>query len=534
MAVVAFQPKPRYVNVAPLRKAEWREILTRPATEFLAGLARVFEPRRRELLADRRRRQAEFDAGLMPDFLPHTQCVRNSCWSVGTIPADLVDRRVQITGSPERGNVIEALNSGANVFLADFSDATSPTWANLLDGQMNLFDAVRRDIGCVGADGGVYELVDRPATLMVRPRGWHLEEKHMVVDGRPMSASLFDFGLYFFHNARELVHRGTGPYFSLPKLENHAEASLWNDVFVFAEESLRIPRGTIRAAVPIETITAAFEMDEILYELREHSAGLSCGVPDYLFSFVKAFRGHPDFILPERNQLTNDRHFLQSYKQLLVQTCHRRGIHAICGMCSQVPLRGDAAANEEALHRVRRDTLREVAAGHDGTCVAHPALVPVVRDVFDRHMGGSNQIGRMTHDLCVTARDLLKVPRGTITEHGLRCSIDVAIRYVDSWLRGSGCISIYNRMEDSATAELCRTQVWQWVRYGAMLDDGRPVTEDLVGQLIASQLKRIRLCTGVESFHKGLFRRASTILQPMMTGPELPEFLTAAAYDQLD
>jgi malate synthase len=534
MAIAAFQPEPRYVQYMPLRRPEWNEILTQPAVEFVARLARVFEPRRRELLADRRRRQAEIDAGVMPDFLPHTQSVRKAVWTVATPPADLVDRRVEITGPVNRKMIINGLNSGANVFMADFEDATSPTWANVLDGQLNLRDAVRRDILFVSADGKLYELSDRCATLMVRPRGWHLDESHFIVDGKPVSASIFDFGLFFFHNAHELIRRGTGPYFYLPKLENHAEASLWNDIFLFSQEALGIPRGTIRATVLIETITAAFEMDEILYELREHSAGLNCGRWDYIFSFIKKFRNHPEFVLPDRSQVTMDRHFLNSYVELLIHTCHRRGIHAMGGMAAHIPIRSDPAANEEALERVRRDKLREVAAGHDGTWVAHPALVPVAKEIFDQHMRGPNQIWRMSHDVQITAQDLLTVPPGTITEQGLRRNIDVAIRYVDSWLRGTGCVPIYNLMEDTATAEICRTQVWQWVKFGAKLDDGRPVTEELVRELIASQVKRIRLFTGVEGFHKGLYRRASTILQNWMTGPEPPEFLTAAAYDQLD
>jgi malate synthase len=470
----------------------------------------------------------------MPDFLPHTDAVRKSFWTVAPIPADLLDRRVEITGPVDRKMIINGLNSGANVFMADFEDANSPTWANVLDGQVNLCDAVRRDIAYVSPEGKLYELADRVATLMVRPRGWHLIEKHMLVDGKPVSASIFDFGLFFFHNAHELLRRGSGPYFYLPKLENHAEASLWNDIFVFAQEWLRIPGGTIRATVLIETITAAFEMDEILYELRNHSAGLNCGRWDYIFSFIKKFRNHAAFVLPERGQVTMHRHFLHSYVELLIHTCHRRGIHAIGGMAAQIPVKSHPELNEQALDHVRKDKLREVAAGHDGPWVAHPALVAVAKEIFDRHMRGAHQISRLAHDVHVTAKDLLQVPVGTITAQGLQCNIEVAIRYLESWLRGSGCVPIYNLMEDTATAEICRTQVWQWVQYGAKLDDGRLVTAELVKELIQSQLKRIRLMTGVEKFHMGLYRRASTILQGLMTGPELPEFLTAAAYDQLD
>ena len=534
MALAVLQTDTRSVEFAPLRKPEWHEILTPEAVNFVAKLGRVFEHRRRELLADRNCRQAEFDRGLLPDFLAYTRTVRESHWRVAPIPHDLLDRRVEITGPVERKTIINALNSGANVFMADFDDANSPTWANVLDGQTNLRDAVRRDLAWVGPEGKVYELNEKTATLMVRPRGWHLDEKHMIVDGNPISASIFDFGLFFFHNAHELVRRGTGPYFYLPKLESHVEAALWDDIFAFAQESLDLPRGTIRATVLIETITAAFEMDEILYELRDHSAGLNCGRWGYISSFIRKFRNRPQFLLPNRNQVTMDRHFLKSWVDLLIQTCHRRGIHAMGGSAAHIPIESDPVLNGQALDRVRQDKLREVRTGHDGTWVAHPALVPVAKEIFDQHMPAPNQIERIPTGISVRQTDLLQVPQGTITEQGLRWNIDVAIRYLESWLRGQGCVPIYNLMEDTATAEICRAQVWQWVKHGAKLDDGRPVTEELVRELIASQLKRIRLFTGVENFHKGLYRRASVILHDVMTSPELPEFLTTAAYNRLD
>jgi malate synthase len=497
-------------------------------------MARMFENRRHALLQRRRHRQAEFDDGIMPDFLRETQHVRRSDWLVAPIPRDLLDRRVEITGPTDRKMVINALNSGANVFMADFEDSNSPTWSNLLDGQVNLRDAVRREISYVSPEGKRYELGDRLATLFMRPRGWHLHEKHVIVDGSPISASIFDFGLYMFHNAHELMRRGTAPYFYLPKLESHLEARLWNDLFVYAQDRLRIPRGTIRATVLIETIPAAFEMDEILFELREHSAGLNCGRWDYIFSFIKKFRAHSDFVLPDRAEVTMERHFLRSYVDLLIRTCHRRGIHAMGGMAAQIPIKSDAEANNRALDKVRRDKLREVQAGHDGTWVAHPGLVPIAKEIFDEYMSQPNQIARKREDVHVTAGDLLIVPQGKISEAGLRWNIDVGIRYLEAWLGASGCVPIYNLMEDAATAEICRTQVWQWVRFGAKLEDGRPVTERLVRDLVAAQLKQIRLLLGVEAFHKGRYRPAARILEQLMIGRDLPEFLTLVAYDHLD
>jgi len=416
--------------------------------------------------------------------------------------------------------IINALNSGANVFMADFEDSNSPTWRNNLDGQFNLRDAVNGAIAFVSPEGKRYELAGRTAVLMVRPRGWRLDEKHVLVDGRPISASLFDFGLFFFHNAKALMAKGSGPYFYLPKMESHLEARLWNDVFHFAQRELRIPRGTIRATVLIETILGAFEMDEIIYELREHSAGLNCGRWDYIFSFIKKFRNRPDFVLPNRAQVTMERHFLSSYVHLLIETCHRRGVHAMGGMAAQIPIKNDPAANEQALEKVRQDKLREVRAGHDGTWVAHPGLVSVAKEIFDAHMPGPNQL-QVRPGTHVTAADLLTVPDGEITEAGLRWNIDVGIQYLEAWMRGNGCVPIYNLMEDAATAEICRAQVWQWVKHGAKLNDGRPVTAELVKRTIAD-------VSGEP------LSRAAGMYAQMMTSADFPEFLTLVAYDYID
>ena len=501
------------------------QILTPEAGRFLTKLAREFEARRQQLLARRRTRQQQIDAGQLPDFLPETAHVRESEWTVAPIPHDLCDRRVEITGPVDRKMIINALNSGASVFMADFEDSNSPTWQNNLEGQANLRDAVEGTITYVSPEGKRYELNSQVATLLVRPRGWHLVERHFLADGKPISGSLFDFGLYFFHNAHRLIEKGTGPYFYLPKMESHLEARLWNDVFCLAQDELRIPRGTIRATVLIETILGAFEMDEILYELREHSAGLNCGRWDYIFSFIKKFRNRPDFVLPDRSIVTMEKHFLKSYVDLLIQTCHRRGIHAMGGMAAQIPIKNDPEANEKALDKVRQDKLREVRAGHDGTWVAHPGLVPIAKEVFDAHMKEPNQISRRRTDVHVTAKDLLAVPEGGITEEGLRWNIDVGLQYLESWLRGSGCVPIYNLMEDAATAEICRAQVWQWVRHGAKLSDGRPVTQAMVRQIIGEQKTKLK---------GGRIIEAAEIYDRMMTNPEFAEFLTLVAYDYID
>ncbi len=510
------------------------EILTGEALAFLTVLQRRFEPRRRELLALRDKRQAELDSGALPDFLPETASIRRGDWRIAPVPAPLLDRRVEITGPPERKMVINALNSGAKVFMADFEDANSPTWSNCIEGQINLRDAVRGTIRFVKPDGKIYELADDVATLMVRPRGWHLTEKHLLIDGQPISASLFDFALFFFHNAKELLRRGAGPYFYLPKLESHLEAQLWNEVFIKAQETLGLPRGTIKATVLIETLTAVFEMDEILYALREHSAGLNCGRWDYIFSFIKKFRSRPDFVLPDRSQVTMTTHFMHSYSLLAIRTCHRRGAHAIGGMAAQIPIRHDPQANERALAKVRADKEREAGDGHDGTWVAHPGLVPLALETFDAYMEEPNQIHRLRDDVEVTAGDLLEVPAGSITEKGLRTNIDVGIRYLEAWLGGSGCVPLYDLMEDAATSEISRAQVWQWIRHPTgVLDDGREVTAELCRGLIAEELTKTKKRLGVERYEKGHFGIASRLFEELVTAGDLAEFLTLKAYDFL-
>jgi malate synthase len=502
------------------------QILSPEARTFLIDLARKFEPRRQELLAKRRVRQQEIEAGKMPDFPPETAEIRKAEWKVAPIPADLLDRRVEITGPVDRKMIINALNSGANVFMADFEDSHSPTWQNNLEGQANLVDAVRRRISYLSPEGKRYQLNPQIATLLVRPRGWHLDERHFQVDGKSISGALFDFGLFFFHNAKELVRRGTSPYFYLPKLESHQEARLWNDVFNFAQDRLGIARGTIRATVLIETILAAFEMDEILYELKDHSSGLNCGRWDYIFSYIKKFRNRADFVLPDRATVTMEKHFLKSYVDLLINICHRRGIHAMGGMAAQIPIKNDPEANEKALEKVRQDKLREVHAGHDGTWVAHPGLVGVAKEIFDAHMKQPNQIDRPLQDVHVTAKDLLAPTEGKITEAGLKWNIDVGLQYLESWLRGNGCVPIYNLMEDAATAEICRSQVWQWVKHGARLsDDGRPVTREMVRGFIGEQKKRLK---------GARMDDAAAIFERMMTDQDFAEFLTLVAYDYID
>ena len=510
-------------------------ILTSGAQAFLSKLAARFEPRRQELLARRRTVQQEIDHGKFPDFLPETAEIRQSEWKVAPIPKDLLDRRVEITGPVDRKMIINALNSGANVYMADFEDSNSPTWRNNIDGQQNLRDAIRGTIRYESPEGKQYRLGSNLATLVVRPRGWHLDEKHFLVDGKPISGALFDFGLFFFHNAAALLNKGTGPYFYLPKLEGHLEARLWNDVFCLAQDELGIPRGSIRATVLIETILAAFEMDEILYELRDHSAGLNCGRWDYIFSLIKKFRAHPEFVLPDRSQVTMERHFLSSYVELLIQTCHRRGIHAMGGMAAQIPIRNDATANEQALEKVRRDKLREVQAGHDGTWVAHPGLVPVAKEIFDKYMPEPNQIpsdpkSAERASRTVHTKDLLDVPTGDITDEGLRWNIDVGLQYLHSWLQGSGCVPIYNLMEDAATAEICRAQVWQWVKHDAHFKDGRRVTEDMVKEIIHHRAAEL----GAELGNDEKLRQATKVLKELTTSREFAEFLTLASYDLLE
>lgn len=517
------------VPIAP----EYNQILTPEALAFLLELHERFDNRRRELLAARVERQKAIDAGQLPNFLPETEAVRKGDWKVAPIPQDLMDRRTEITGPVDRKMVINALNSGAKMFMADFEDSNSPTWDNNLSGQINLRDAVRGTISFTSPEGKQYALNPEHAVLIVRPRGWHLEERHATVAGNPLSGSLMDFGLFFFHNAKQLIANGSGPYFYLPKMQSHLEARLWNDVFVFAQQYVGVPQGTIRATVLIETILAAFEMDEILYELRDHSAGLNCGRWDYIFSFIKVLKNHKQFMLPDRGQVTMDRDFLKAYVDLLIKTCHRRGIHAMGGMAAQIPIKNDPAANEAALAKVRADKLREVKAGHDGTWVAHPGLVAIAKEVFDEHMKTPNQINVTREDVHVTAADLLKVSKGEITEKGLRLNIDVGIQYMESWLRGSGCVPIYNLMEDAATAEISRTQVWQWLHHGAELNDGRKVTLELVRSTIASVLEQLRSQLGPERYDVGKFPLASKLFEEMAVSDQLGDFLTLAAYKYL-
>ena len=512
-----------------VENATQKAVLTPEAQDFLFKLSARFEPRRQELLARRVAIQKKLDQGWMPDFLPETAEIRKRDWKVAPIPKDLMDRRVEITGPVDRKMIINALNSGADVFMADFEDSNSPTWDNNIEGQQNLRDAIRGTIEYTSPEGKRYQLGQKLATLLVRPRGWHLDEKHFIVDGRPISGALFDFGLFFFHNVRPLMAKGTGPYFYLPKLENHLEARLWNDVFNFAQDELVIPRGTIRATVLIETILAAFEMDEILYELREHSSGLNCGRWDYIFTVIKKFREHPEFMLPDRSEVTMECPFLSAYVELLIQICHRRGIHAMGGMAAQIPIRNDAAANEEALEKVRRDKVREVKAGHDGTWVAHPGLVSVAKEIFDKYMPEPNQIDKKRTDRPISAKDLLEVPKGQITEKGLRWNIDVGLQYLWSWLRSNGCVPIYNLMEDAATAEICRSQVWQWVRHGARMSNGKTVTADLVKQIIRDRVAELQ---GDKADRR--LQQAGQLLDNLMTGKEFPEFLTLASYELLD
>ncbi|MBX7166659.1 MAG: malate synthase A [Pirellulales bacterium] len=514
---------------------EAQAILTPEALRFVANLQRKFNARRLELLARRRERQARLDAGELPDFLPETAEIRRSEWQVAPTPADLLDRRVEITGPVDRKMVINALNSGAKIYMADFEDSHAPTWVGTLEGQINLRDAVAGTIQFTSPEGKVYQLNKQTATLLVRPRGWHLNEKHVLVDGQEISGSLFDFGLYFFHNVRQLLEKGTGPYFYLPKLESHLEARLWNDVFVEAQQQLGIPQGTIKVTVLIETILAAFEMDEILYELRNHIVGLNCGRWDYIFSFIKKFRRRGDFVLPDRAQVTMTTHFLRSYSQLVIKTCHRRGAHAMGGMAAQIPIKNDPAANEAALDKVRQDKLREAGDGHDGTWVAHPGLVPIAMEIFDAKMPGPNQRNVLREDVNVDASDLLAIPPGTITEAGLRTNVNVGLLYLEAWLRGTGCVPIYNLMEDAATAEISRTQVWQWIRHPAgKLADGRKVTVQLFRQVLQEELAKIRELVGAQAYDHGKFKLAAELFDKLITDDECADFLTLPAYEHLD
>jgi malate synthase len=514
------------------------DVLTPAALEFVAGLHREFNPTRQTLLQARGERQARFDAGELPDFLAETRSIRAGDWKVSPVTApDLQKRWVELTGPTDRKMLINALNSGADVYMADFEDANTPSWQNMLEGQINLIDAVERTISFENPDGRGYHLDDHTATLLVRPRGWHLPEKHVLVDGNPIAGAFMDFGLYFFHNARKLLERGSGPYFYLPKLEGHREARLWNEVFQFAQDALGIPRGSIKATVLLEIATSAYEMDEILYELRDHSAGLNAGRWDYIFSIIKKFHSRPEFVLPDRAQVTMTVPFMRAYTELLVKTCHHRGAFAMGGMAAFIPSRRDPKVNEVALPKVRDDKLRESRDGFDGTWVAHPDLVPIAREIFSEFMGDrSNQLERQRPEVSVDAQQLLdlRVPGGEITESGVRSNISIGIQYLESWLRGTGAAAIFNLMEDAATAEISRSQVWQWIHHGAILADGRTVTRELVVELEEEELDKIRKGPGAASAAGNRLDEARGLFDEVALNDQFVEFLTLPAYAHID
>ncbi|MGD0184502.1 MAG: malate synthase A [Roseiarcus sp.] len=523
------------VEIRAAAGPRFEEILSPPALRFLADLHRRFDARRKELLGLRAERQKRFDAGETPDFLPATQDIRQGDWKVAPVPADLIDRRVEITGPVDRKMIVNALNSGAKVFMADFEDASSPVFANMIEGQANLKDRWAGRIDFTdSATGKRYAVTGKPALLMVRPRGWHLNERHLHVDGAESSGALFDFGLYVFHCAKTQMAQGATPAFYLPKLESRLEARLWNDVFAFAEAALGVPVGTFKATVLIETIPAAFEMDEILYELREHIVGLNCGRWDYIFSFIKRLGKNPAFLTPDRAAMTMGKAFLAAYSLLLIKTCHRRGAFAMGGMAAQIPIKGDPVANEAAFAKVRADKEREAANGHDGTWVAHPDLVPVAREVFDRLMPGPNQLAVARDDVTVTREDMLKVHDGARTEAGLRENIRVGVQYIEAWLRGRGAVPLYNLMEDAATAEISRAQVWQWLHLKAELDDGRVVTPDLFRAALADEMAKVRAAVGADAFAGGRFAEAIELFAGMSLSPSFEEFLTLPAYRLID
>ena len=511
------------------------EVLTAEALGLLAELHRKFNPRRLELLAARLQRQVRFDAGERPDFLAETSDVRARDWKVGAIPADLMDRRVELTGPVDRKMIINALNSGAKVFMADFEDATSPVWANMIEGQVNLKDrwAGALDFTDPGT-GKAYSLAPKPAVLMVRPRGWHLPEAHVQVDGEEVSGGLFDFALYLAHNAKAAVAHGSGPYFYLPKMESHLEARLWNEVFLHAQKALGLPVGTIKVTVLIETLPAAFEMDEILFELKDHIVGLNCGRWDYIFSFIKRLGRRLENLTPDRAVMTMGQAFLRAYSLQLIKTCHRRGAFAMGGMAAQIPVKGDAAANESAFARVRADKEREASDGHDGTWVAHPDMVGLAREVFDRLMPGPNQLGRLREDVAVSRDDMLQVHQGARTERGLRENIRVGVQYIEAWLRGRGAVPLYNLMEDAATAEISRAQIWQWLKFDAELEDGRKATPDLFKAALADEMSQLRQTLTPAVYDKGRFPEAIDLFSKMSLAPGFEEFLTLPAYRMLE
>ncbi len=519
---------PDGVAVSGALKPGYERILTADALEFVATLARRFEPRRRQLLQARAERQARWDGGDLPDFLPETRKIRENEWQIAGIPDDLLDRRVEITGPTTRKMIINALNSGAKVFMADLEDALSPTWANVIEGQINLADYWLGQIDFTEA-GKSYAVGPNPAVLIVRPRGWHLLEDHITVDGDKVAGALVDFGLYFFHNAKAILGRGAGPYFYLPKLESHLEARLWNEVFLYAQERLQLRTGTIKATVLIETLPAVFEMHEILYELRDHVAGLNCGRWDYIFSYIKTLRAKPEYVLPDRGQVVMSKAFLKAYAELLIKTCHKRGAFAMGGMSAFIPNRRDPEVTEKALAAVRDDKLREVQYGHDGTWVAHPDLVPTALDVFNEYMPRKNQLDKLREDVNVGQKELLEPHTGARTEEGLRVNTRVAVQYIEAWLRGNGAVPLYNLMEDAATAEISRTQNWQWARYGATLDDGRKVTPELLGEVLVDETRKLEAALG-EAYHEGRFGEAIALFRQLVLSSQLEAFLTLPAY----
>jgi len=528
-------PYPEGIEILAPVPATYSEILSPQALAFVAKLARKFETRRRDLMAQRVVRQTEFDAGKLPDFLAATKSIRDGNWTIGPVPADLQDRRVEITGPTDRKMVINALNCGANVFMADFEDSNAPTWSNMIEGQINMRDAIRRSITFQSPEGKSYKLNAKIATLLVRPRGWHLMENHVHIDSAPVSGAIFDFALYFFHNAKEALARNTGPYFYLPKMESHLEARLWNDIFIMAQQELGVPQGTIKSTVLIETVLAAFEMDEILYELRDHCVGLNIGRWDYIFSCIKKFRSNKNFCLADRSQVTMTAPFMRAYALLLIQTCHKRKAFAMGGMAAQIPIKNDTAANDAALAKVRADKEREATDGCDGTWVAHPGLVGIAREIFDKHMPGPNQVSRLRPDVSVTAKDLLNFqPEGPISEAGLRNNISVGIQYIGAWLAGNGCVPVYNLMEDAATAEISRSQIWQWMRSPkGVLDDGRKVTRDMFRKMLPEELARVRRELGEEAWKAGRYEEASKLFDEITTSDDYVEFLTLPGYEQL-
>ncbi len=514
-----------FTSLPPHLADSGRDIFTPEALGFISALVTHFGPRRDALLAARAARQQTLDAGIMPDFLPHTRAIREAAWSVAAIPEDLLDRRVEITGPVERKMMINALNSGAKVFMADFEDSLTPSWENIVNGQINLRDAVNRTLTYTSPEGKAYALNTHTSVLIVRPRGWHLDERHVTHEGRAIPAALLDFGMYLYTNAHALLAQGSGPYFYLPKLESAEEAQLWADIFAFSEAQLGLKQGTIKATVLIETILATFEMEEILYALRDYCVGLNCGRWDYIFSFIKKFSTHPDFVLPDRAQVTMTTHFLRSYSRLLIATCHKRGAFAMGGMSAYIPVKGDEKANENAFAMVRADKEREAGDGHDGTWVAHPGLIPVAMDVFNRLMPGKNQLHIMPDTTHITAQDLLTVPTGTITEAGMRNNISVSLRYLAHWLNGQGCVPINNLMEDAATAEIARAQLWQWLHHDkGVLEDGRRVTEALFEQFLGEELDQLKPDTSLP------FDASANLLTELVGQAEFTEFLTIPAY----